>query len=64
MDIKQFYMDLADWVLTINQKSQSVSSEEYWEYIIDSAGKLSRKHKDGKLVKHIILAHINYLEDS
>lgn len=63
MDVKQFYADLGDWVLLINQKSQQLSPDEYWFYIITSAGELSRKYDEKPLVKKILHAHLDYLEE-
>ena len=63
MDIKQFYIDLAEWVLTINQKSAGMNPDEYWKYILHSAGELSDKYQNRPLVKKVILAHIEYLEE-
>lgn len=64
MDVKAFYKDLADWVLTINQQAQKLTADEYWNYILVTAGALSKRYKDNPLVKHIIHAHIDFLEKS
>lgn len=63
MDVKQFYADLGDWVLLINQKSQQLSPDEYWTFIITSAGELSKKYDEKPLVKKILHAHLDYLEE-
>lgn len=63
MDVKGFYTELAEWVLTINENSRTMSTEAYWQYIITSSGELSKKYNDGPLVKKVILAHIDYLEE-
>lgn len=64
MDIKAFYAELADWVMTINQQAQKLNQEEYWNYILVTAGALSKRYNDNPLVKHIINAHIDFLEKS
>lgn len=64
MDIKEFYAELADWVLTINQQAQNLSGEDYWNYILVTAGALSKRHEDSPLIKHIINSHIDFLEKS
>lgn len=64
MDIKAFYQDLAHWVITINQQSQKLTPDEYWNYILVSAGALSKRYGENDLVKHIITAHIDFLEES
>lgn len=43
MNIKEFYAELAEWVTTINQQAQQLSPDEYWNYILVSAGALSKK---------------------
>lgn len=63
MDVKQFYDDLGDWVLTINQKSQELSQEEYWTVILTSAAELSKKYDERPLVRKVIHCHIDYLEE-
>lgn len=64
MNIKAFYAELADWVLTINEQAQKLSPDEYWNYILVSAGALSQRYNDNPLVKYIINAHIDFLEES
>ncbi|MFC6464970.1 hypothetical protein ACFP65_08310 [Marinilactibacillus sp. GCM10026970] len=64
MDIKAFYQDLGEWVLSINQKSQSLGPTEYWEYILTTAGELSKKYNERPLIKKVIHAHIDYLEEA
>lgn len=64
MDVKAFYIELAEWVLTINQQAQNLTADEYWNYILVSAGALGKKYKDNPLVKYIIHAHIDFLEKS
>lgn len=64
MDVKAFYNDLADWVLSINQQSQTLGPTEYWEYILNTAGELSKKYNERPLVKAVLHAHIDYLEQA
>lgn len=64
MDIKAFYTELADWVVTINQQAQKLNQEDYWNYILVSAGALSKRHGNTPLVKHLINSHIDFLENS
>lgn len=64
MDVKAFYNDLADWVFTINQKSQELNQDEYWIFILTSAGKLSKKYDERPLVKKVLHAHLDYLEEA
>lgn len=63
MDVKQFYADLGEWVLTINQKSQELNQDDYWTFILTTAGELSKKYEDKPLVRKVIHAHIDYLEE-
>lgn len=63
MDVKKFYADLGDWVLLINQKSQELNQDDYWVFILTSAGELSKKYDEKPLVRKVINAHIDYLED-
>lgn len=62
MDIHLFYNDLAEWVMTINEMAAKLGPDDYWTYILTSAGALSKKHNDGELVKEVILAHVHFLE--
>lgn len=62
MDFKQFYDDLYEWVQQINKKSQEVNQDEYWVFILTSAGELSKKHGENQFVKLVINAHIDFLE--
>lgn len=62
MDVKAFYNDLADWVLSINQQSQTLGPTEYWEFILTTAGELSKKYDERPLVKAVLHSHIDYLE--
>lgn len=64
MDVHEFYNDIAEWVMMINQQAPKLSEKEYWDYILVSAGALSKKHNDTALVKHILNSHIDFLEKS
>lgn len=64
MDLKAFYDALGDWVISVNQASQSMNQDEYWEFILTTAGELSNKYENRPLVKKVILAHIDFLEDA
>lgn len=64
MDFKQFYSDLYEWVQQINQKSQQLNQDEYWNFILLSAGELSKKYKENDFVKLVINAHIDFLEEA
>lgn len=64
MDLKAFYDALGEWVISVNQASQSMNQDEYWKFILTTAGELSKKYDDRPLVKKIILAHIDFLEDA
>lgn len=60
--MRQFYMDLADWVESVNLKSQTLSESDYWDYVIMSCGELSRKYDENPLVVCVLSAHLDFLD--
>lgn len=59
--MKQFYVDLSNWIETINKKSQELTAEEYWSFIFQTADMLKEKYNSHELVANVISVHINYL---
>lgn len=63
MDLQMFYQELGQWVMSVNQKSGELSSDAYWNYILKSGAELSEKYENRPLVKKVIIAHWEFLED-
>lgn len=63
MDLQMFYQELGQWVMAVNQKSGELSSDAYWNYILQSGAELSEKYENRPLVKKVIIAHWEFLED-
>lgn len=63
MNIKQFYVDLQEWIKSINEQANKLSPADWWVFIMTSAGQLSDSYDNHSLVKKVILAHIDYLEE-
>lgn len=60
--MRQFYMDLADWVESVNLNSQTLSESDYWDYVIMSCGELEVKYKRNQLVVDVLVAHLKFLD--
>lgn len=63
MDLQMFYQELGQWVMSVNQKSGELSPNAYWNYILQSGAELSEKYENRPLVKKVIIAHWEFLED-
>lgn len=61
--MKQFYIDLYNWVETINEQAKAADEEAYWDYIVQSAGHLSQRYNDSPLAIAVISAHLDYLQE-
>ncbi len=59
--MRQFYIDLADWIESVNAKSQLLSPEKYWEFIFNTSNQLKEKYNNHMLVSSVVSTHINYL---
>lgn len=59
--MKQFYIDLPNWIESINQKSQELSPDDYWKYIFESAEVLKGRYNNHELIANVVSVHINYL---
>lgn len=62
MNMQQFYKDLFQWIMSVNQASQDYDADDYWQFIYTTAGQLSDQYENHPLVKAVIIAHIDYLE--
>lgn len=63
MDLQMFYQELGQWVMSVNEKSSKLSPDAYWNYILISGAELSEKYENRPLVKKVIIAHWEFLED-
>lgn len=62
MNIKEFYTSLGNWIDAVNQASQTMNQEDYWNYVLVAAGELSKQYGEHQLVKDVINVHIDFLE--
>lgn len=65
MDYKEFYSDVADWILQVNQAAATynMNSDAFWQWVTQSTGALGNKYGNTELVVKQLLMLIDWLED-
>ncbi|UFT98114.1 hypothetical protein KO561_12970 [Radiobacillus kanasensis] len=65
MDYKVFYSEVADWINQSNQKAikHGLTSNDFWEWVMTSAGELCDRYGNNELVKKQMVMLIEWLED-
>ncbi|WP_277679241.1 hypothetical protein [Gracilibacillus dipsosauri] len=66
MDYKKFYTEeIVDWINQSNQMAikYGLQSNDFWIWVMQSAGELSDKYQNAPLVQKQMIMLINYLED-
>ena len=61
--MKQFYIDLANWVEHINHKSNKIPPKEFMNYVIDTSEELKNKYNNSELFANVVAVHVRYLQD-
>lgn len=58
----QFYIDLANWVKSIEVEGARQTSEDWWIYIMASTEEMQRRYPN-ELAHNVIAVHVNYLRN-
>lgn len=64
MDYQAFYQDVAEWII-LNQKKANLlgfDSEDYFEWVYQSAGEIGNKYNNTELVKKQMLMLLEWIE--
>lgn len=66
MDWSVLFQDIQQWMQESNKKSQQypITSDGYWEWVIQSTGELGNKHNNHPLVIKFLSALIEYQDDN
>ena len=65
MDYKQFFAEVADWILAVNQKAAEfgMQSDAFWEWVMRTSGEIGNRYKNNELVVRQMLMLLEWLED-
>lgn len=65
MDYKAFFADVADWIGQANQTAirLNMNSPEFWQWVADSSGELSKKYQDNRIVIKQMVMLVEWLEE-
>lgn len=66
MDWTAVFSDLHEWMNKSNQMTQQypITSEQYWEWLVNSMGELGNKYDNHPLVLGFLTAVINFQDDN
>ncbi|TGA95626.1 hypothetical protein E4665_17795 [Sporolactobacillus shoreae] len=65
MDYKQFFSEVADWVLEVNSKASSLGmdSDGFWKWIMQSSAAISERYENNKLVVNQMVMLVDWVQD-
>ena len=64
MEIKQVYEFIKDFWKMIKSSYEIRSDDQYWQDLMRYADLLCKKYNDHKLVKKLLLAYLDYQEET
>ena len=65
MDYKQFFAEVADWILAVNQKASEhgMQSDAFWDWVMHSSGEFGNRYNNNDLVVKQMVMLLEWLED-
>lgn len=65
MDYKQFFAEVADWILAVNQKAAEfgMQSDAFWEWVMRTSGEIGNRYNNNDLVVKQMVMLLEWLED-
>lgn len=65
MDYRALYDDVIDWIEQVNQAAAKygMESSDFWMWVADSAGALSKKYQEHRLVVKQMVMLVEWLEE-
>ncbi len=65
MNYNQFFQDVTNWLNQNNQAAQKFGfgTHEYWQWVVESSGKLCDYYKNNPIAINIMLGLWNYLNE-
>ncbi|OUS70286.1 hypothetical protein B1748_29050 [Paenibacillus sp. MY03] len=66
MDYKAFFEDVLAWIGQVNQMAMQhgMAKPEFWQWVADSCGELSKKYQDNRLVIKQMVMLVEWLEEA
>jgi len=65
MDYQAFFSDVVNWIGQTNQAAAKygMEHEQFWLWVVESSGALTKKYQDNKLVIRQMIMLIEWLEE-
>lgn len=65
MDYKQFYAEIADWIMQSNQMAQKygIGNQEFWQWVMTSLADISERYGNNSLVLEQVSMLYKWLND-